>query len=59
MAELTGALIVHRRRLGEVARVLARNGLAAWVPRGAGLIDSGTWHRLGEEAVGPNVTELS
>lgn len=59
MAEFTGALIVHRRRLGEVARVLARNGLAAWVPRGSGLIDAGTWQKLREQAVGPEVTELS
>ena len=59
MAELTGALIVHRRRLGEVARVLARNGLASWVPRGSGLIDQGTWEKLREQAVGPEVTELS
>jgi ubiquinone biosynthesis protein len=59
VAELTGALIVHRRRLGEVARVLARNGLASWVPRGSGLIDQGTWEKLREEAVGPEVTELS
>lgn len=59
MAELTGALIAHRRRLGEVARILARNGLAAWVPRGSGLIDAGTWEKLREQAVGPEVTELS
>ena len=59
MAELTGELIVHRRRLGEVARVMARNGLASWVPRGSGLIDAGLWQELRDQVVGPEVTELS
>src|SRR5262245_27845826 len=59
MAELTGALIVHRHRLGEVAGILARNGLAAWVPRGAGLLDAGVLQRLRDQVVGPEVTELS
>ena len=46
MAELTGTLIAHRKRLGEVAAILARNGLAAWIPRGSGLLDAGAFQKL-------------
>ena len=59
MAELTGTLIAHRKRLGEVALVLARNGLAAWVPRGSGLLDAKVLQKLRDQVVGPEVTDLS
>jgi ubiquinone biosynthesis protein len=59
MAELTGTLIAHRKRLGEVAGVLARNGLAAWVPRGSGLLDASTLQKLRDQVVGPEVADLS
>jgi ubiquinone biosynthesis protein len=56
---LTGTLIRHRRRLGEIAGILTRNGLAAWVPRGAGLLDAGVLKKLHEQTAGPDVAELS
>jgi ubiquinone biosynthesis protein len=59
MGELSGTLIAHRKRLGEVAAVLARNGLAAWVPRASGLLDTGVLERLRDQVVGPEVTDLS
>jgi ubiquinone biosynthesis protein len=59
MAELTGTLIAHRKRLGEVAAILARNGLAAWIPRGSGLLDGGTMQKLRDQVVGPDVANLS
>ena len=59
MAELTGTLIAHRKRLGEVAGILARNGLAAWIPRGSGLLDASTFQKLRDQAVGPDVAHLS
>lgn len=59
MAELTGTLIRHRKRLGEVAGVLARNGLAAWVPPGDGLLDAGVLKKLRAQTVGAEITELS
>jgi ubiquinone biosynthesis protein len=59
MAELTGTLIVHRKRLGEVARVLARNGLATWLERAPGLVDAKTQQRLVDQVVGPDVADLS
>ena len=37
MADVTTTLIKHRKRLNEIARVLARHGLAAWAARGAGI----------------------
>jgi hypothetical protein len=59
VAELTGTLIRHRKRLGEVAGVLARNGLAAWVPPGDGLLDAGVLKKLRAQTVGAEITELS
>jgi ubiquinone biosynthesis protein len=59
MAELTGTLIAHRKRLAEVAAILARTGLAAWIPRGSGLLDAGTFQKLRDQAVGPDVANLS
>ena len=59
MAELTGTLIAHRKRLAEVAGILARNGLAAWIPRGSGLLDANTFQKLRDQAVGPDVAHLS
>ena len=40
MAELTGTLIAHRKRLEEIAAVLVRNGLGPGSPRGSGLLDA-------------------
>src|SRR4029453_11576190 len=59
MAELTGTLIVHRKRLGEVARVLERNGLATWLERAPGLLDPKTQQKLVDQVAGPDVAELS
>ena len=59
MAELTGVLLGHRKRLGEVAGVLTRNGLAAWVARGSGLLDVPMLHKLRDQVVKPEVLEMS
>jgi ubiquinone biosynthesis protein len=59
MAKLTGTLLVHRKRLDEIARVLARDGLAAWVQRGSGLVDSAVMQRLTERVVDPDIVNMS
>ncbi len=59
MAELSGTLIAHRKRLGEIATILARNGLAAWVPRGSGLVDPGVLQKLREHVVGAELVDRS
>ena len=59
MAELTGTLIAHRKRLGEIAGVLAGNGLAAWVKRGSGLLDARALQKVHDQAVGLEVADLS
>jgi ubiquinone biosynthesis protein len=58
MNELTGTLIAHRKRVEEIATILARNGLAGWIPRGSGPIESGL-QKLRDHVVGPEVMELS
>ena len=35
MADVTGTLLKHRKRLNEIAGALARHGLAAWAARAA------------------------
>ena len=37
MADVTGTLLKHRRRLNEIAGSLGRHGLAAWAARGGGI----------------------
>lgn len=37
MADVTGTLLKHRRRLNEIAEALARHGLAAWAGHGSGI----------------------
>ena len=37
MADVTGTLLKHRKRLNEIAAALARHGLAAWAARGGGI----------------------
>ena len=37
MADVTGTLLKHRKRLNEIAGALARHGLAAWAARGGGI----------------------
>jgi ubiquinone biosynthesis protein len=59
MAQLTGTLMAHRKRLGEVARVLARNGLAEWAQRGSGLVDSALLRKVREQVVDPDVANMS
>ena len=38
MADVTGTLLKHRKRLNEIAAALARHGLAAWAARGGGIV---------------------
>src|SRR6476660_2733697 len=59
MAQLTGTLMAHRKRLGEVARVLARNGLAEWTQRGPGLLDSAMLRKVRDQVVDPDVANMS
>ena len=59
MAQLTGTLLAHRKRVGEVARVLARNGLAEWAQRGTGLLDSAMLRKVRDQVVDPDVANLS
>jgi ubiquinone biosynthesis protein len=59
MAKLTGTLLVHRKRLDEIAHVLARNGLAAWVQRGSGLMDTAVMQRLTDRVVDPDIAKMS
>ena len=37
MADVTGTLLKHRKRLNEIAGALGRHGLAAWAARGGGI----------------------
>ena len=37
MADVTGTLLKHRKRLNEIAGALGRHGLAAWAARGSGI----------------------
>ena len=59
MAELTGTLIAHRKRLSEVAAVLVRNGLETWVTRESGLLDAAALRKLRDHVVRPGVESLS
>jgi ubiquinone biosynthesis protein len=59
MAELTGTLIAHRKRLGEVADVLVRNGLESWVAHGSDLLDAPALRKLRDHVVRPGVENLS
>jgi ubiquinone biosynthesis protein len=38
MADVTGTLLKHRKRLNEIAGALGRHGLAAWAARGGGIV---------------------
>jgi hypothetical protein len=62
MAEMTATLLKHRKRLREVAEVLARHGLAAWAARGAGLagispVDKLLHHEVRAEDIGASSGE--
>ena len=59
MAELTGTLIAHRKRLSEIAAVLVRNGLETWVTRESGLLDAAALRKLRDHVVRPGVESLS
>ena len=37
MADVTGTLLKHRKRLNEIAAAMARHGLASWAARGGGI----------------------
>jgi ubiquinone biosynthesis protein len=59
MAEVAATLLKHRERLNEIARVLARHGLAAWAARGGGIVDLGPVESLVDRAVSPAEREES
>jgi len=59
MTHITGTLIVHRKRLGEIANVLGRNGLAAWAQRSPELVDSRVMKRITTRAVPAKVAAMS
>jgi ubiquinone biosynthesis protein len=58
MTQLTGTLLTHRKRINEVVGVLARNGLADWVARTPGLVDSTVLERLSQR-LGSDGAELT
>ena len=59
MADLADSLVKHRARLNEIARVLARNGLAAWAARGAGLAGIGPVEQLIDRKMAPEDLDVS
>ena len=59
MAEVAATLLKHRDRLNEIARVLARHGLAAWAARGSGIADIGPVESLVSRVVSPGEKEAS
>jgi ubiquinone biosynthesis protein len=56
---LPGTLFAHRKRIEEIASVLALNGLGLWALRGSGLLDHGVLQELSAHVVRPDVAELS
>ena len=59
MAEVAATLVKHRDRLNEIARVLARHGLAAWAARGKGIAGIGPVESLVNRAVSPGDKDAS
>jgi ubiquinone biosynthesis protein len=62
MAEVTGTLLKHRKRLNEIAGALARHGLAAWAARGGGIaglapIENLVHRVVGDEELGATDSE--
>ena len=59
MAEVAGTLLKHRKRLNEVAAVLARHGLAEWAARGTGIADIAPVERMVHRVVTPEEIEAT
>ena len=59
MAEVAATLLKHRDRLNEIARVLARHGLAAWAARGSGIAEIGPVESLVSRTLSPGEKEAS
>ncbi|HTT89752.1 MAG TPA: AarF/UbiB family protein [Acidimicrobiales bacterium] len=53
MSDVAGTLVKHRKRLNEVARVLARHGLASLVARGGGLAGAAAIQGVVDHVVAP------
>ena len=52
MADVTGTLLKHRKRLNEIAGALGRHGLAAWAARGSGIASFTPIENLVQRVVG-------
>jgi ubiquinone biosynthesis protein len=59
MAEVSGALLHHRKRLSEIAGILARHGLADWAARGSAIADMPPVDRMVRRAVPAEELEAS
>src|SRR5262245_25223807 len=59
MAEVSGVLLHHRKRLSEIAGVLVRHGLADWAARGSAIAEVPTVDRLVHRMVPAGDVEAS
>jgi ubiquinone biosynthesis protein len=59
MSDVAGTLVKHRKRLNEVARVLARHGLASLVARGGGITGTGAVQTIVDLVVAPEEAEAT
>ena len=59
MADLADALVKHRARLNEIAKVLAHHGLEAWAARGVGIAGVGPVEQLIDRRMSPEDLEAS
>ena len=59
MPGLPTALLRHRERLDEVAKVLGKYGFAAWIQRGGGLLEAGAARRFADRVVDPDVASMA
>jgi ubiquinone biosynthesis protein len=59
MAEVSGVLLHHRKRLSEIAGVLVRHGLADWATRGSAIADVPSVDRMVRRVVPAEEMEAS
>lgn len=59
MAAVAGTLVKHRKRLNEIAAVLARHGLADWAAKGSGIAGVRPVESLVRRVVSPEEMETS
>ena len=59
MTEIASTLVMHRQRLNEIARVLARHGLASWAARGEGMAAMAPVEAFVRRVVAPEEAEAT